>query len=121
MKMIRNSAFLIGMLVAVPAMGFAQTAPAKAPAAKTATKAAPAKAAKAAKAAVSATKGVVKSMDATSLVITAAGKDMTFVVNAATQKTGTAAVGSNVQVRYTTEGKVMTATAVSVQAAAKKK
>ena len=116
MKMIRNSAFLIGMLVAVPAMGFAQT---KAPAAKTATKAA--KPAKAAKAAVSATKGVVKSMDATSLVITAAGKDMTFVVNAATQKTGTAAVGSNVQVRYTTEGKVMTATAVSVQAAAKKK
>ena len=118
MKMIRNSAFLFGMLVAVPAMALAQGTAGKAPASKTA----PAKPAKAAaKEAVHVTKGVVKSVDAASLVITNAGKDMTFMLNAATQKTGTVAMGSNVDVRYTTDAGKNTATAVTVKAAAKKK
>jgi hypothetical protein len=64
-----------------------------------------------------ATKGVVKSVDATSLVITTSGakaKDMTFVLDSATVKTGTATVGATVQVRYKTEAKKNIATAVSV-------
>jgi hypothetical protein len=136
MKMIRNTTILVGMLAAVPAMGFAQTpatkAPATAPATTAAkqsttkstpaTKAAPAaKPAPAAKAeATKATKGVVKSVDATSLVITGAkNAEMTFVLNAATTKTGTPVVGANVQVRYKTEAKQNIATAVTVAAAKK--
>ena len=134
-KTIRNTAFLLGMLVAVPAMALAQT-PAQTPATKpaaapatpaakpAATKPVKAKAAAAKAEGVHATKGVVKSVDATSLVISGSGakaKDMTFVLNAATLKTGTAAVGSTVQVRYKTEDKQNIATAVSVSAAKAKK
>jgi len=122
MKMIRNT-FLLGLLAAVPAMGMAQTPaakPAPAPAAKPATPAKPAAKETVAKAAgVHATKGVVKSIDASSLVITGSGakaKEMTFVLNSATVKTGTPAVGTAVQVRYKTEGKENIATAVSVSA-----
>ena len=124
MKMIRNTAFLLGLLVAVPAMGLAQTPPKPVAASKQATPAKPAgKATKATPAAASkneavhATKGVVKSVDASSLVITGTGpkaKEMTFVLNSATMKTGTPAVGATVQVRYKTEAKQNIATAVSV-------
>ena len=63
---------------------------------------------------------MVKSVDATSLVITGAkGAEMTFVLNAATTKTGTPVVGANVQVRYKTEAKQNIATAVTVAAAKK--
>lgn len=120
MKMIRNM-FLLGVLVTVPAVGLAQTSPAKAapaPAAKPAAAAQPAAKTTVAKApVVHATKGVVKSVDASSLVITGSGakaKDMTFVLNSATVKTGTVAAGATVQVRYTTEAKQNIATAVSV-------
>jgi hypothetical protein len=121
MKMIRNM-FLLGVLVTVPAMGMAQTPPAKpapTPAVKPATAAKPAAAkTTVAKAAVThATKGVVKSVDASSLVISRSGakaKDMTFVLDSATVKTGTPAVGATVQVRYKTEAKQNIATAVSV-------
>jgi hypothetical protein len=68
-----------------------------------------------------AVKGVVKSMDDSSLVVTASGKkatDMTFVLNASTTKEGTPAVGSTVSVRYKTEAGKMVATAVAVQPAA---
>ena len=124
MKMIRNM-FLLGVLVTVPAVGLAQTSPAKAapaPAAKPAAAAQPAAKTTAAKTTVAkapvvhATKGVVKSVDASSLVITGSGakaKDMTFVLNSATVKTGTVAAGATVQVRYTTEAKQNIATAVS--------
>ena len=102
MKMIRHT-FLLGLLAAVPAMGMAQTPaakPAPAPAAKPATAAKPAAKETVAKAAgVHATKGVVKSVDASSLVITGSGakaKEMTFVLNSATVKTGTPAVGTAV-------------------------
>ena len=123
MKMIRNT-FLLGVLVTVPAMGMAQTAPAKpapAPAAKSAVPAQPAPKTKAVKAPVAhATKGVVKSIDASSLVVTTKGKDTTFVLDSATVKTGTPAAGSAVEVRYKTEGKQNIATAVSVSATKKK-
>ena len=67
-------------------------------------------------------RGVVKSMDDSSLVVTASGKkatDMTFVVNQSTTKDGAPAVGSTVSVRYRTEAGKMVATAVAVQPAAK--
>lgn len=69
-----------------------------------------------------AVRGVVKSMDDSSLVVTASGKkaaDMTFVVNGSTTKEGSPAVGSMVSVRYKTEAGKMVATAVAVQPAAK--
>ena len=63
-------------------------------------------------------KGVVKSIDASSLVISRSGKsDMTFTVNADTKRDGSPAVGSSVSVRYRTEGSNMVATAVTASAA----
>lgn len=69
-----------------------------------------------------AVRGVVKSMDDSSLVVTASGKkatDMTFVLNGSTTKEGSPAVGSTVSVRYKSEAGKMVATAVAVQPAAK--
>jgi len=53
--------------------------------------------------------GVVKSMDATSLVVEGKGKkDMTFAMDNSTHKNGDISVGSTVEVRYKTEAsKVM--------------
>jgi len=106
-------ALLIGSLVAVPVAGFAATqatkpAPTKPAATKPATTKAPA---------THATQGVVKSIDATSLVITRAGKkdDMTFAVNASTHREGTIEAGTNVSVRYTQEGTTNTATAITAK------
>jgi uncharacterized protein DUF5666 len=65
-------------------------------------------------------KGVVKSIDASSLVITKSGKaggDMTFTLNADTKRDGAPAVGSPVSVRYRSEGGAMVATAVTAQPA----
>jgi hypothetical protein len=102
----------LAAIVAVPMIGVAQTAQAPAAAkketAKTAAKAAP----------THATKGVVKSVDESTLVITKSGKkpeDMTFMVNASTHKEGAVAVGAPVSVRYQEEGKNHVATAVSVE------
>jgi Domain of unknown function (DUF5666) len=97
-----------GAYAAVP-----QTAPAK----KSAT---PVSAAKPATAASHSVKGVVKSIDASSLVITKSGKaggDMTFTLNADTKRDGAPAVGSPVSVRYRSEGGAMVATAVTAQPA----
>jgi hypothetical protein len=80
----------------------------------------PAATAKPATAASHSVKGTVKSMDASTLVITKSGKaggDMTFTVNADTKKDGAPAVGSSVSVRYRTEGSTNVATAVTAQAA----
>jgi hypothetical protein len=119
MKFTRMAALVVGALITVSAAGFA----AQTPAAKTSTK----KAAAAAPApAVHATSGVVKSIDDSKLVITkTAGKgpETSFTVNGSTQKDGTIAAGSKVDVRYTNEGKTKVATAVSLhmaKAAAKK-
>jgi hypothetical protein len=82
--------------------------------------ASPTSAAKPAAAASHSVKGVVKSIDASSLVITKSGKaggDMTFTLNADTKRDGAPAVGSPVSVRYRSEGGAMVATAVTAQPA----
>jgi hypothetical protein len=67
-----------------------------------------------------ATKGVVKTVSATAIVITrgAAGKrtETSFVLTPSTQRVGTVAAGSTVEIRYRTDGKQRIATAVSVEA-----
>jgi hypothetical protein len=63
--------------------------------------------------------GVVKSVDASSLIITKSGKkgsDMTFKLDSATQKDGSIATGSPVSVRYRMDGSSMVATAVNAEA-----
>jgi hypothetical protein len=71
------------------------------------------------KAAKHATMGVVKSIDATALVITRPGKDggeMTFSLNPSTQRKGTIDVGSRVSVRYTDDGSTHVANAITARA-----
>ena len=111
-----TKAIAIAAMLAFPVASFAQTAPAaKKPAA-------PAKAEKAAskKVASHATKGTVKSVSDSQLVISTgsgkAAKDETFVVNASTTKTGTIETGAKVQVHYTSEGGTMTATSIAASA-----
>jgi hypothetical protein len=65
-----------------------------------------------------ATVGVVKSIDATTMVITRSGKnsgDMTFQVSSSTHRQGTVEVGSTVSVRYRDSDKNHVATAITVQ------
>jgi len=108
MKKMLQAAAVAAAVLAVPAMSFAaQTKPA--PAAKTATK-------KAETPATHSAKGVVKSMDATSLVVTEKGKDVSYVLDASTKKEGDPAVGSNVTVMYKTEGTQHVATDVKAAA-----
>jgi hypothetical protein len=116
MKISSKTLAFVGALALVPALALAQakTTPAK-KAATTAT--APAK-----KAATHATNGIVKSSDATSLVITKSAKDAkttSFTVNSATVTKGTIAPGARVSVRYRTEGTENIATAVTVSKAGK--
>jgi hypothetical protein len=59
-------------------------------------------------------KGTVKSVDDSTLVISRHnGADMTFALNASTTKEGTPAVGSDVSVKYHTEGQTMMATSLA--------
>ena len=65
-----------------------------------------------------ATRGVVKSMDASTLVITRTGKmhgEMTFALNPTTHLQGTVAVGTPVSVRYHEDAKTFVATAITAQ------
>lgn len=105
-------------MIAIPGAAFAAQATTAAPAAQKKS-AAPAKAgAPAAKAvAKHTTAGVVKSSTDSSLVITKAGKDETFVVNSSTEKKGALDAGTHVTVHYTMDGKSMVATAVTAQPA----
>jgi FKBP-type peptidyl-prolyl cis-trans isomerase len=107
MRTITKAAALAVML-ALPVAAFAAQAT-TAPAAK---KAAPA-AKKTAAVAKHTTSGTVKSVTDSSLVITKAGKDQTFVVNSSTEKTGTVAAGDKVSVHYTVDGKNWVATAIT--------
>jgi uncharacterized protein DUF5666 len=110
MRRVLTTALVVGAMWAMPAIGFAQTAKAGTqPAAK-----------RAATTAVAghATRGVVKSIDATSLVITRSGKnrgDMTFELNPSTKRDGTIDVGTPVSVRYRNDGKTLVATAIMPQ------
>jgi hypothetical protein len=100
---------LVAVLVAAPFVGLeaSQTQP------KTTTKHASGSAP-----ATHATKGVVKSVDATTLVITRADKkhsEMKFALDTSTQRPEGVAIGAPVSVRYREDGKTHVATAVTVQ------
>ena len=111
MKKMLQAAVVAAAVLAVPAMSLAaQTKPATAPASKSTTK-------KADTAATHTAKGVVKSMDATSLVVTEKGKDVSYVLDPSTKKEGDPAVGSTVTVMYKTEGTQHVATDVKAAAA----
>ena len=124
MRTIRNTAVLAGLLVAIPALSLAstqaasQSKPAAPKPSAVSQSATPAKPAPAKAAVTHATSGVVKSSDATSLVITKASgkeKEMTFVLNASTRHKGEIAPGASVDVRYQVEGGQNVATAVTAQ------
>ena len=102
----------VAALTAVPVSGFA------APAAVQASTAAKHKSTNVAT--THATRGIVKSIDTSTLVITRTGKkggEMTFALNASTHREGTFTVGQPVSVRYREEGKNHVATAINVQPA----
>jgi hypothetical protein len=104
MKKMFQAAVVALAVLAVPAMSFAaQTKPAGAK--------------KSASAASHSARGVVKSMDATTLVVTEKGKDVSYVVDPSTKKEGDPAVGSNVTVMYKTEGTQHIATDVKASPA----
>lgn len=97
MKQMFQAVVVAAAVLAVPAMSLAAQTKTAAPAKQTA----PAKPAATAKPAVHTAQGVVKSMDASSLVLTEKSKkDVTFVVDASTKKEGDVAVGSTVHVTY---------------------
>ena len=61
-------------------------------------------------------KGTVKSLDSSTLVLSRKkAPDMIFVVDSSTAKQGAPAVGSEVSVKYHSEGKAMMATAITTQ------
>jgi hypothetical protein len=118
MKHLSLTVALASLLLAAPALAQTTTAPAPAPAArhKTAKMAAAPKAS----ATIHVTRGIVKSIDATTLVITktaAKGPETTFTLDSSTQRQGTIAAGASVDVRYRTEGKSRMATAIAVHEA----
>ena len=68
--------------------------------------------------ALHATKGVVKSIDATTLVITRSTrrtKEQTFAMDGSTRQVGQVTVGATVEIRYRTEDGHRLAIVVSVQ------
>lgn len=65
-----------------------------------------------------ATRGIVKCVDATTLVVTRSavgGKHMAFVLTPATEREGVVTVGSAVEIRYRTEREQRVATAIRVR------
>ena len=75
-------------------------------------------AAKPAAAATHSVQGVVKSIDASSLVITRSGKkggEMSFKLEPSTHQEGSIAAGSTVSIRYRMDGSSMVATAVNAE------
>ena len=109
----RFAAVVVGVLLAIPAMGLAAPC-ASDPQSPSPTTNHPSNAQRA----MHATKGVVKSVDVTTLVITRSprnGREMTFVLNPSTERDGNVTVGSTVEVRYRTEANRRVATVISVQ------
>jgi hypothetical protein len=110
MSTVGTAVVLLGVLLTAAARGFASTRWNDPQSATTQ--------AATALVATHATKGVVKSVDATSLVIARSATqrmDMAFVLNPATQREGDVAIGALVEVRYRTEKKQQVATAIKVQ------
>ena len=101
------TALLFVCLLAVSTVAMAQTSKPASTAAKPAT------------AATHSVQGVVKSVDASSLVITRSGKkggEMSFTLAPSTHQEGQIAAGSTVSVRYRMDGSSMVATAVNAEA-----
>jgi hypothetical protein len=105
----RTAATLVGALAIVPATGLAL------PTADVSQPTAAVSAAASSKQTMHATKGVVKSIDATNLVIRRSGRDMSFALNPSTQREGNVKVGSPVEVRYRTEANHRVATVVAAE------
>jgi hypothetical protein len=104
-------------LVLVVGLAVAGNAFAAAPKAAPA-KSAPQAAKKPSTAATHTVKGTVKSIDNSTLVLTPKkGSEMTFALDTSTAREGAPAVGSEVSVKYHTEGKTMMATAITAQPA----
>ena len=106
------TALMLAGVLATSGIAFAQTS-------KSAQSTAAKPAAKSTSAATHSVQGVVKSVDASSLVITKSGKkggDMTFKLDSTTQKDGSITTGSPVSVRYRMDGSAMVATAVNAEA-----
>ena len=114
---VRSFALLAVLAVAGSAFAAPQAAPkSSGPQAASKSSAPQAPAKKAATPASHTVKGTVKSLDNSTLVLSRKkGGDMTFALDANTAKTGAPAVGSDVSVKYHTEGKTMMATAISAQ------
>lgn len=103
--------YIARTLVFVVALAVAGSAVAAVPQASSSSK-------KAATPASHTVKGTVKSLDNSTLVLSPKkGGDMTFVVDNNTTKQGSPATGSEVSVKYHTEGKTMMATAITAQPA----
>jgi hypothetical protein len=102
---------IVGTLLTVPAMGLALPSADMSKAKSSASTAATTE-----QAPMHATKGIVKAMDATKLVIrrSPSGPDMSFALNPSTQREGNVKVGSTVEVRYRTEANQKVATAVAL-------
>jgi len=129
------TALVAGALSAAPLVAFGQTSTATAPAKPSSTATQPTPSQPAAKSqpatknesaakngsATHSTRGVVKSINDSTLVITRSGKnagDMTLALNSSTHRDGAIAVGTPVSVRYMHEGKNFVATAITAQKAA---
>lgn len=111
MRNLATTVMLVGALAGVPVAGLSAQA-GKAPA-QSAAKASPR-----ATVAIHATTGIVKSVDATTLVIARTGRkpgDMTFALNPSTHREGSIEAGSSVSIRYREEGKTNVATAITAQ------
>jgi hypothetical protein len=109
-----------GALTAAPLVAFGQTSTAKAPAkpSSTASQSTATQPASKSNATTHSTRGVVKSINDSTLVITRSGKkagEMTLALNSSTHRDGTIAVGTPVSVRYMHEGKEFVATAISAR------
>jgi hypothetical protein len=120
MRHVITTALMVGALAAVPVVGLAAAPRVTQKAAVQQPSTAPKQAASAPKqaAAIHATSGIVKSMDANTLVITRQGKkqeELTFSLNASTRREGNIAVGSMVSVRYQREGNKDVATAIAAR------
>jgi hypothetical protein len=112
MRHVITTALVVGALAAVPVTGFAAT-PRTAQQSTVQHASAPKQAV-----GIHATSGIVKSMDANTLVISRQGKEkgeMSFSLNASTRREGAIAVGSPVSVRYQKEGNKDVATAISLR------
>jgi hypothetical protein len=118
MKPIGAAAVVVVLLTAVPAFSLAQSSATTTPRGDATSKASSTAQAKSAKPTMHATKGVVRSIDEDKLVIARSlqhGREMTFLLNPSTERSGEIKVGSTVGVRYHTESDQRVATAVTVE------